>query len=98
MTALINGRALTKFFLSFPQQKGLQKELGGLETKRGIYNSNKLFIFCFVCLFVIVILCVLRIVVHGKTFLKAITPFSAQVYNFGKQLKISKSDVSFSAF
>lgn len=77
----------------------MQKELGGgLETKRGIYNSNKLFIFCLVCLFVIVILCVLRIVVHGKTFLKAITPFSAQVYNFGKQLKISKSDVSFSAF
>ncbi|XP_008316167.1 deoxyribonuclease-1-like isoform X2 [Cynoglossus semilaevis] len=35
-----------------------------------------------------------RIVVHGKTFLKAITPFSAQVYNFGKQLKISKSDVT----
>ncbi|XP_069383710.1 deoxyribonuclease-1-like isoform X2 [Paralichthys olivaceus] len=34
-----------------------------------------------------------RIVVYGKTFLKAITPFSAKVYDIGKQLKIRKSKV-----
>ncbi|TDH11113.1 hypothetical protein EPR50_G00082140 [Perca flavescens] len=32
-----------------------------------------------------------RIVVHGKTFLKAITPFSAQVYNYALDLKIPRA-------
>ncbi|XP_039655537.1 deoxyribonuclease gamma-like isoform X1 [Perca fluviatilis] len=32
-----------------------------------------------------------RIVVHGKTFLKAITPFSAQVYNYAEDLKIPRA-------
>uniref|UniRef100_A0A8D3AZ21 Deoxyribonuclease-1-like 1 n=2 Tax=Scophthalmus maximus TaxID=52904 RepID=A0A8D3AZ21_SCOMX len=34
-----------------------------------------------------------RIVVHGKAFLKEITPFSAKVYNFGKELKLSRTKV-----
>ncbi|XP_062248849.1 deoxyribonuclease gamma-like isoform X3 [Platichthys flesus] len=34
-----------------------------------------------------------RIVVHGKSFLKAIIPMSAMVYDFGKELKLSMSKV-----
>ncbi|XP_040009752.1 deoxyribonuclease-1-like isoform X2 [Xiphias gladius] len=34
-----------------------------------------------------------RIVVYGKPFLKAIMPFSAKVYNFAKELKLSKTKV-----
>ncbi|XP_053281876.1 deoxyribonuclease gamma isoform X1 [Pleuronectes platessa] len=34
-----------------------------------------------------------RIVVHGKSFLKAISPMSAKVYDFGKELKLSISKV-----
>uniref|UniRef100_A0A3Q1C3I3 Deoxyribonuclease n=1 Tax=Amphiprion ocellaris TaxID=80972 RepID=A0A3Q1C3I3_AMPOC len=34
-----------------------------------------------------------RIVVHGEPFLKAIKPFSAQVYNFGKDLKLPQTRV-----
>ncbi|XP_074537892.1 deoxyribonuclease-1-like 1 isoform X2 [Halichoeres trimaculatus] len=34
-----------------------------------------------------------RIVVHGKSFLKGISPFSAKVFNFGKEFKISRSKV-----
>ncbi|KAI3357895.1 hypothetical protein L3Q82_016280 [Scortum barcoo] len=34
-----------------------------------------------------------RIVVHGKSFLEAISPFSARVFNFGKLFKLSKSKV-----
>ncbi|XP_047443698.1 deoxyribonuclease gamma-like isoform X2 [Mugil cephalus] len=34
-----------------------------------------------------------RIVVHGQSFLKAIRPFSGKVYNFGKDLKLSRSKV-----
>ncbi|XP_031168009.1 deoxyribonuclease-1-like 1 isoform X2 [Sander lucioperca] len=32
-----------------------------------------------------------RIVVHGKTFLRAITPLSAQVYNYAEDLKIPRA-------
>uniref|UniRef100_A0A665U3K4 Deoxyribonuclease n=1 Tax=Echeneis naucrates TaxID=173247 RepID=A0A665U3K4_ECHNA len=34
-----------------------------------------------------------RIVVHGKPFLKAIIPFSAKVFQFGKEFKLSRSKV-----
>ncbi|XP_008303061.1 deoxyribonuclease-1-like isoform X3 [Stegastes partitus] len=34
-----------------------------------------------------------RIVVHGEPFLKAITPFSAKVFNFAKEFKLSKTRV-----
>lgn len=39
-----------------------------------------------------------RIVVHGKSFLKAIIPFSAKVFNVGKEFKITKSKVCASVF
>ncbi|XP_037628716.1 deoxyribonuclease gamma-like [Sebastes umbrosus] len=32
-----------------------------------------------------------RIVVHGKTFLKAISPFSAKVFNYPKEFKLTRS-------
>ncbi|XP_068505977.1 deoxyribonuclease-1-like 1 isoform X4 [Syngnathus scovelli] len=34
-----------------------------------------------------------RIVVYGKSFLKAITPFSANVFNFAKEFKLTKTTV-----
>lgn len=34
-----------------------------------------------------------RIVVHGKSFLKAIIPFSAKVFNVSKEFKLTKSKV-----
>lgn len=34
-----------------------------------------------------------RIVVHGKSFLKAIAPYSAQVYNVNTELRLTKSRV-----
>lgn len=34
-----------------------------------------------------------RIVVHGKSFLKAIYPFSAKVFNIGKEFKLPRSKV-----
>ncbi|XP_042338821.1 deoxyribonuclease gamma-like, partial [Plectropomus leopardus] len=32
-----------------------------------------------------------RFVVHGKPFLKAITPFSAKVFNYVKEFKLNKA-------
>lgn len=46
------------------------------------------------------ILCMLcaRIVVHGKSFLKAVSPYSAQVFNVNKELRLTKSRVGHFTF
>lgn len=44
-------------------------------------------------LFVLFFSMFVRIVVHGKSFLKAIAPYSAQVYNVNTELRLTKSRV-----
>ena len=53
---------------------------------RKTQDFNSLSIFC-VCG---------RIIVHGAALLKTITPFSATVFNYRKEFKLSKRSVSLS--